>query len=55
LVGEIADPTKISIYWGYRVKRLKFKLATLLEKERFDLRIGTSRYEARVKRTWQRR
>ena len=33
---------EISIYWGYRVKQSKFKLATLLEKEKFDLRIGTS-------------
>jgi len=52
LVGEIADPTKISIYWGYRVKQSKFKLATLLEKERFDLTIGTSRYGANVLDIW---
>ena len=52
LVGEITDPTKISIYWGYRVKQSKFKLATLLEKERFDLRIGTSRYGANILDIW---
>lgn len=52
LVGEIIDPTKISIYWGYRVKQSKFKLAALLEKERFDLRIGTSRYGANVLDIW---
>jgi methyltransferase len=52
LVGEIIDPTKISIYWGYRVKQSKFKLATLLEKERFDLRIGTSRYGVNVLDIW---
>jgi len=51
-VGEITDPTKISIYWGFRVKQSKFKLATLLEKERFDLRIGTSRYGVNVVDIW---
>jgi predicted SPOUT superfamily RNA methylase MTH1 len=52
LVGEIVDSTKISIYWGYRVKQSKFKLATLVEKERFDLKIGTSRYGANVLDIW---
>ena len=52
LVGEIADPAKISIYWGYRVKQSKFKLVTLLEKEKFDLRIGTSRYGVNVLDIW---
>ena len=44
LQGEIVDASKISIYWGYRVTRTKFKLASTLEKERFDLKIGTSRF-----------
>lgn len=44
LQGQIVDASKISIYWGYRVTRTKFKLASTLEKERFDLKIGTSRF-----------
>ncbi len=52
LVGEIIDPTKISIYWGYRVRQPKFKLGSLLEKERFDLKIGTSRYGTKVLDVW---
>lgn len=52
LRGELVDRSKISIYWGYRVKQSKFKLAALLEKERFDLRIGTSRYGANVLDIW---
>jgi predicted SPOUT superfamily RNA methylase MTH1 len=52
LVGEIIQESKISIYWGYRVRQLKFKLGSLLEKERYDLRIGTSRYGTNVVDTW---
>ena len=58
LVGEIADPTKISIsrsvgapiyampygiYWGYRVHRAA-SLGKLLNDQPWDLRVGTSRY-----------
>jgi predicted SPOUT superfamily RNA methylase MTH1 len=52
LVGEIVDPTKISIYWGYRVRQQKFSLGTLLKKEKFDLSIGTSRYGTNVLDVW---
>jgi predicted SPOUT superfamily RNA methylase MTH1 len=52
LVGEIVDPTKISIYWGYRVRQAKFSLGTLLKKEKFDLTIGTSRYGTNVLDVW---
>ena len=52
LVGEIVEPSKISIYWGYRVRQPKFKLGSLLEKERIGLRIGTSRYGTRVLDVW---
>jgi predicted SPOUT superfamily RNA methylase MTH1 len=52
LVGEIVDPTKISIYWGYRVRQPKFSLGTLLKKEKFDLTIGTSRYGTNVLDVW---
>jgi methyltransferase len=52
LRGEIVDSSKISIYWGYRVTRSKSKLATMLEKERFDLKIGTSHYGVQVQEVW---
>jgi predicted SPOUT superfamily RNA methylase MTH1 len=49
---EIVDRTKISIYWGYKVRQSKFKLGILLEKERYDLKIGTSRYGTNVLDVW---
>ncbi len=52
LIGEIVDPSKISIYWGYRVRQAKFKLGTIIEKERFDLKIGTSRYGTKLLDAW---
>jgi predicted SPOUT superfamily RNA methylase MTH1 len=52
LVGEIIEQSKISIYWGYRVRQPKFKLGSLLEKERFDLRVGTSRYGTTILDVW---
>ncbi len=54
LVGEMVDQSKISIYWGYRVRQPKFKLGSLLEKERFDLKIGTSRYGTTILDVWSR-
>ncbi len=51
-VGEIIDRSKISIYWGYRVRQPNFHLGSLLEKERFDLKIGTSRYGTRTLDVW---
>ena len=42
----------VSIYWGYRVTRSKSKLASMLERERFDLRIGTSRYGVQIQEVW---
>jgi hypothetical protein len=52
LTGEMVDESKIHIYWGYRVKRTKSKLSSLLEKERYELKIGTSRYGAQVQDVW---
>lgn len=51
-VGEIVDEAKISIYWGYRVRQPKFRLSDLLEMEKFDLKIGTSRYGTRILDVW---
>jgi len=44
--------SKISIYWGYRVRAQKTALGTILEKEKYDLRIGTSRYGQQLKDVW---
>ncbi len=52
LVGDVIEQSKISIYWGYRVREMKFKLGSLLEKERFDLIIGTSRYGTGILDDW---
>ena len=52
LAGELVDRTKISIYWGYRVRAQKTALGTILEKEKYDLRIGTSRYGQQLKDVW---
>jgi len=52
LAGELVDRTKISIYWGYRVRAQKTALGTILEKEKYDLRVGTSRYGQQLKDVW---
>jgi predicted SPOUT superfamily RNA methylase MTH1 len=52
LFGEVVEPSKISIYWGYRVRQPKFRLGNLIEEEKFDLTIGTSRYGARLQDVW---
>jgi len=52
LAGELVDRTKISIYWGYRVRAQKTALGTILEKEKYNLRIGTSRYGQQLKDVW---
>ncbi len=49
---EIIEESKISIYWGYRVRQPKLRLGSLLEKEKFDLTIGTSRYGTRLADAW---
>jgi len=41
--GELVDPLKTSIYWGYRVRRAP-SLGKLLMSGSWDLRVGTSRY-----------
>ncbi|HUK27824.1 MAG TPA: RNA methyltransferase [Candidatus Acidoferrales bacterium] len=52
LAGEVVDESKIHIYWGYRVRRAKSKLSRLLEEERYELKIGTSRYGIQVQDVW---
>ena len=43
LIGELADPEEIPIYWGYRVNICKFSLGRLLKDRKNDLIIATSR------------
>ena len=52
LTGETVEESKIHIYWGFRVRRTKSKLSSLLEKEQCELKIGTSRYGTRVQEVW---
>ncbi len=52
LRGEIVEASKTGIYWGYRVTRSQFNLASMLEREQFNLRIGTSRYGTPVEEVW---
>jgi len=52
LRGEIVETSKISIYWGYRVTRSKLHLASTIERERFELKVGTSRYGTPVEEVW---
>ena len=52
LKGELVDRPKISIYWGYQVRAQKIRLGTILEKEKYDLKIGTSRYGQQIKDVW---
>jgi hypothetical protein len=52
LAGEFVNRTKISIYWGYQVRSEKKSLGAILEKESYDLRIGTSRYGHQLKDVW---
>jgi len=52
LKAELVDESKINIYWGYRVTEAKSGLADLLERERYDLTIGTSRFGTSILNVW---
>jgi hypothetical protein len=54
LLGKLIDRSEIGspLYWGYRVRAQKKGLGEILEKEKFDLKIGTSRYGQRLKDVW---
>jgi len=43
LIGELADPDEVKVYWGYRVNVSKFPLGHILKNRRYDLIIATSR------------
>jgi predicted SPOUT superfamily RNA methylase MTH1 len=43
LQGELADPTRLPIYWGFRVNRTNLTLSRLIRSRNQDLIISTSR------------
>jgi predicted SPOUT superfamily RNA methylase MTH1 len=43
-LAEVADPRKISKYWGYKVVNSELTLGRVLRKSNFDLVIATSRH-----------
>jgi len=43
LEGEIVDPSRLPIYWRFRVTRTDFTLGKLIRREKGDLTISTSR------------
>jgi predicted SPOUT superfamily RNA methylase MTH1 len=61
-LGEIVDDSKASIsqvekgpvYWGYKVAKADSSLGRFVEKEKFDLAIGTSRYGSPIADLWSR-
>lgn len=43
LVGELVEPTRLPIYWGFKVTRTNLTLGKLIGRRRQDLIISTSR------------
>jgi methyltransferase len=43
LRGELVEPTRLPIYWGFRVTRTKLTLGKLIGSRRQDMKISTSR------------
>jgi predicted SPOUT superfamily RNA methylase MTH1 len=43
LQGELVDPTRLPIYWGFRVNRTNLTLSRLIRSRNQDLTISTSR------------
>jgi hypothetical protein len=52
-LGEIVDDSKKgSAYWGYKVVKADSSLSKLVEKEEFDIAVGTSRYGSPIADLW---
>lgn len=52
-LGEIVDYSKTgSAYWGYQIVKADSSLGRFVEKEKFDLAIGTSRYGSPIADVW---
>jgi methyltransferase len=43
IVGEIVEPSRLTIYWGFRVVRGNVSLSEIIRSRKFDLTISTSR------------
>jgi methyltransferase len=43
LEGEIVEPSRLTIYWGFRVARGNVSLSEIIRSRKFDLTISTSR------------
>jgi methyltransferase len=43
LEGEIVEPSRLTIYWGFRVARGNVALSEIIRSRKFDLTISTSR------------
>lgn len=43
LEGEIVDPARLPIYWGFSITRTDFRLSQMVKGENADLTISTSR------------
>jgi predicted SPOUT superfamily RNA methylase MTH1 len=43
LEGEIVEPSRLTIYWGFKVARGNVSLPEILRSRKFDLTISTSR------------
>jgi predicted SPOUT superfamily RNA methylase MTH1 len=43
LEGEIVEPSRLTIYWGFRVARGNVSLPEIVQSRKFDLTISTSR------------
>jgi methyltransferase len=43
LEGEIVEPARLTIYWGFRVARGNVSLSEIIRSRKFDLTISTSR------------
>ena len=43
LEGEIVEPSRLTIYWGFRVARGNVSLSEIVRSRKFDLTISTSR------------
>jgi predicted SPOUT superfamily RNA methylase MTH1 len=52
-LGEIVDASTVrSVYWGYRVVKADSSLSNFIQKGKFELTIGTSRYGSLIGDLW---
>jgi predicted SPOUT superfamily RNA methylase MTH1 len=49
---KIVEDLTAQPYWGYRVVKAEFRLGEFIDKGKFDLAIGTSRYGSPIANVW---